>query len=219
MSLSRIGFVLFLSACAAACSKPDREAHEASATPAAAPATPAPAATAPPPVPPANVRGVTRTASGQVVSGNDYRQSAENALLDGHGAIRSDVAQATLDTGRFDLSLLYMAEQTAHNREAQDLTEAYANHIRGQLASTPQAQLDILQCGDTICLGRIRTDDPDVFQKWRAQFDKDSNTPHYAWLDSLVRMDSGVLEHRFVFSTDPSVASLRASEPQTRSQR
>lgn len=187
--------------------------------PAAAPAAPALPASATQPASQGEARGVTRTASGQVVGASAYRESAENALLDGHGGIRSDVAQATLDTGRFDLSLLYMAEQTAHNREAQDLTEAYANHIRGQLASTPQAQLDILQCGDTICMGRIRTDDPAVFQKWRAQFDKDRSTPHYAWLDSLVRMDSGVLEHRFVFSTDPSVAALRASEPQTRSQR
>lgn len=216
MRLLNTGFLL-LAACVAGCSERDgdaREAQGAQATPAAdAPPTAAPAA----PVSGRSSPAPARTATGQLVGASDYRRSAEGNLLDGN-AIRSDVAQATLETGRFDLSLLYLAEQTARNRDAQGLTELYARRIREQLAATPQAQLDILQCGDTLCLGRIRTDDPAVFPQWFARFDKDPGTPHYAWMETLVHMNSGVLEHRFVFSTDPSVSSLRAST-QTRSQR
>ena len=114
-------------------------------------------------------------------------------------------AASNLQARDFARRLDAMAADAASHPETQDLTAAYRSRIERQLG--PGARLAGFGCGMSLCMGAIRTDDAHRYQAWADRFLKDDSTPSYVFTDLVVTLAAGDVEGRFLFSTDPGVAS------------
>lgn len=96
----------------------------------------------------------------------------------------------------------------ATNPEALDLTALYAEAAGKLLPEDAQARLVGLQCGTTLCIGRIRSQSRDAYRSWSEAFGSSRSTPHYSYIDRTIPLAANDFEHRFIFSTDPAANAV-----------
>jgi hypothetical protein len=122
-------------------------------------------------------------------------------------ALAIDAAEQVLASPGFDRFMETFARE-ATSPEALDLTALYAGAAGNLLAGDAVARLVDLQCGTTLCIGRIRSRTRDAYRKWSEAFGSSRSTPHYSYIDRTIPLAADDYEHRFIFSTDPAANAV-----------
>lgn len=131
----------------------------------------------------------------------------EGKIVQGQ-SLAADRVESLLTAKNFEQSFLDFEREAGRTTEAQDLTSLYRKLIGMQLGQA--AQLERLACGETLCLGSIRTQGSNrAYTQWSDRFFQAPETPNYAFTDYGVNLGGGTTENRFVFSTDRMVNSAR----------
>lgn len=146
--------------------------------------------------------------SGRTAASTD-RTPSEHALLAGN-ALAIESAERVLASRHFDRFMQVFARE-ATSGEALDLTALYAEAARKLLPGDGEARLVDLQCGTTLCIGRIRSRARDAYRKWSDAFGNSRSTPHYSYIDRTIALAADEFEHRFIFSTDPAANAVTVS--------
>ncbi|GAB3334552.1 hypothetical protein GCM10027359_07200 [Marilutibacter aestuarii] len=131
--------------------------------------------------------------------------NAESGLLVGD-SISVESAGATLQTDRFDDVMEAMVRDTSRDTDAQDVTWLYRNAV--DRALTSELSVSDFACGLSLCMGALRTRNPDAYARWYELFSGSSKAPTYSFLESQRNLGGEEVEFRFIFSTDPSADSV-----------
>jgi hypothetical protein len=102
-----------------------------------------------------------------------------------------------------------MRDEMAADAAARDVGELYIGALRNNLLQTPDLRISEFACGITVCAGTIESSgESPSWSQWTKNFDDDTSAPTYVFAELPVDRDDGVIEHRFVFSTDPDSNAL-----------
>jgi curli biogenesis system outer membrane secretion channel CsgG len=129
----------------------------------------------------------------------------ESSLIRG-GGISTDGVANLLSAQRFDVAVRKFERESSGDADAADLTQAYRAAILRQLAGS--ARLTQFACTTNMCIGSITAQpNNDAYVRWADMFFASKETPHHVFNDMTHSLGANTFENRFVFSTDPSLAS------------
>ncbi|MBS0211680.1 MAG: hypothetical protein JSR26_00685 [Proteobacteria bacterium] len=155
----------------------------------------------------------TLTDGGNVSSYNSARTNTkylpiERGLMHGQ-SMDAASARNYLQSKRFDSFMRAFQKEMSGDPLASDLANTYSTAMKGQFnASENQLKLQDFACGLTLCMGNVISSDQAAYDKWVNAFGSNKSTPNFSYSDYEVDDGDGVIEHRFIFSTDPKSRSI-----------
>ena len=136
----------------------------------------------------------------------------EESQLVANGQLNQTAVQSAMRSPQFDDFVRKMRDEMAADAAARDVGELYIGAIRNNLLQNPELRMNEFACGTTICAGSIEaSSDSPSWSQWTKNFDDDASAPTYVFAELPFDRGSGVIEHRFVFSTDPDSNALTGS--------
>ena len=118
-------------------------------------------------------------------------------------------ARTYLQSNRFDALMREFHAESSRDPLSSELTSTYSNAMAQQIgASGNSVKINDFSCGLNLCMGSINSKDQASYDQWQTQFSTNKGSPSYAYADYTVDMGGGVVQHRFMFSTDPKSNSV-----------
>lgn len=138
-------------------------------------------------------------------------------LLRQPGAISLDASTSLLQSGDLPSHIAALRQQHAQDGDANDITALYRDLLVRSLAAFGRRMwLNDLQCGPTLCIGVITSEEAEsVARAWPSTLLAARALPIFGYVDAIRPTGPGRIEYGFIFSTDPSAGGLRfkASPP------
>lgn len=136
---------------------------------------------------------------------------AESQLV-ANGQLNQNAVQVAMRSPQFDDFVRKMRDEMASDARSRDVGELYIDAIRNNLLQTPELRMNEFACGITICAGSIEaSSESPSWSQWTKNFDDDASAPTYVFAELPFDRGDGIIEHRFVFSTDPESNALTGS--------
>lgn len=139
----------------------------------------------------------------------DYYLPVEATLLSGE-SISAERAELLLTSSDFSKSLQRFRDEGAGDAQAQRISIIYQDEFEIRYKNSTSKLVEI-RCGLTLCAGAVRdnansTNYKDVLDAMISS----SQPPIYSYTDYSLGITESQVEHRFVFSIDPRIASVSA---------
>lgn len=125
------------------------------------------------------------------------------AAVDGHQGIDVQAVTALIKGDRYGDFMDRLASESAASPLAHDVAELYAQSVAKAHAVDDDQLALRLVCGMTLCAISATAASKDVFDAWFERFIADPVAPPYGAGRHDKVTDSGAIEYRIVFSTDP----------------
>lgn len=128
-----------------------------------------------------------------------------------NGGLSVDEIQRLLPSKKFSDYLVQASNEAIRDGDANALTQSYRRNVEGMLKGLNGLRLEGISCGLSVCVGNVvAVGDADAtqYQTWLDRTAQPSALPSYAFVDGAVETGGGVVEHRFFFSMDKSVAAV-----------
>ncbi len=141
---------------------------------------------------------------------NDVRRSSsaisktESKLLNS-GSLDQTNAARILKSSNFEKTVRDLADSSKGNPLASDLTELFANSLREKISNESEnLNIQEFSCGSILCMGSISAPDSKAWNHASNELLNDKSAKIYAFIEFDVPQANGTIEHRIIFSTDPS---------------
>jgi hypothetical protein len=151
-----------------------------------------------------------RTPVRAVPSGHEELPVERTFLRDGQMYV--DTVAATMKSDRFDEVLDQFEQQIQTDVLAMEMTSLYRGALQ-QHAAGFDLDPGRVACGIRFCTGAMMSSDPAIWEQLSATLRRSEEFPMYLFVSYDHPLDSGLTEHRFMFSVDPETRAATGNNP------